>query len=181
MTARTAMVWMVRSGWNLSVPCSIFRPTREYCRTETPMPIHRTSSRREREDRADGDSREGAQQPADHRASAIYPGNDGRPGGGYSGCGRSRIFHGDRPGTWGASTARGAMVGITAGDTVSVRVLREDLDDGAPLFVKSSNTSLVSIQSPAGGGPLGADGIFQIRGVSDVKNTPVKIEVRLGA
>jgi hypothetical protein len=88
---------------------------------------------------------------------------------------------GARPGTWGSSDARGTMAGVVVGDTVQMKVLREDIDDTAPLFVASTDTRLVRIAAPVGGGPLAADGIFTFRGVSDVRNQPVKIQVRLGS
>src|SRR5438132_7832625 len=82
---------------------------------------------------------------------------------------------GTRPGTWGKSDARGAMVTIEQGDTVQVRVLREDIDPGAPLSVTSTNPSIAAIAGPAG--PLRSDGIFQVDAVKDVRNVPVKIQV----
>jgi hypothetical protein len=86
-----------------------------------------------------------------------------------------------RPGTWGASDARGAMAGVIVNDTVRMRVLREDIDDTAQLFVTSTDTQCARIVAPTGGGPLAADGIFSFRGVSDFRNRPVKIQVRLGS
>lgn len=92
---------------------------------------------------------------------------------------------GTRPGGWGAAWSnvdtRGAMVGITKGDTVRIRVLREDIDNDAVLYVTSTDTAVVEVVSPAGGGPIPADGIFRIRGVRDFKNRPVQVQVRLGA
>jgi len=88
---------------------------------------------------------------------------------------------GTRPGTWGASDARGAMAGIASGDTVRIKVLREDIDAGAPLFITSTDTSIVDVQAPAGGGPVPADGVFSIRGVTDVVRHPVKVQARLGS
>ena len=88
---------------------------------------------------------------------------------------------GARPATWGSSDYRGAMVGITEGDTVRVKVTREDLDDGAPLFVTSTNPKVAAVAGPPAGQPLAADGIIRITGVADVRNTPVKIQVRLGS
>ncbi len=88
---------------------------------------------------------------------------------------------GSRPGTWGNSPARGAMVSIMEGDTVRIRVLREDIDDTAPLFLTSTDTNVVSIAAPAAGGPIPADGIFSLLGVRDYCNRPVRVQVRLGA
>ena len=86
---------------------------------------------------------------------------------------------GTRPGTWGSTAMRGAMVSVQEGDTIKVKVLREDIDATAPLFVVSTNSDMASISGAAG--PLGADGIFSLEGVKDSKNVPVKIEVHLGA
>jgi hypothetical protein len=87
---------------------------------------------------------------------------------------------GTRPATWGHAAYLGAMVGITEGDTVRIKVLREDLDASAPLAVTSTAPNIASIEDPPAGGLLGADGIFKVKGVLDVANTPVKIQVRLG-
>jgi hypothetical protein len=86
---------------------------------------------------------------------------------------------GVRPGTWGTTDTRGAMVSVTEGDTIRVKVLREDIDDTAQLFVTSTDPSAADIDGSAG--PLPADGVFRLRGVRDSKNVPVKIQVHLGA
>jgi hypothetical protein len=86
---------------------------------------------------------------------------------------------GNRPGTWGSTNARGAMVGITAGDTVRIKVRREDIDGTAKLFVTSSDTNVVTVTAPAG--ELAVDGIFSIKGLIDVISVPVKIQVHLGS
>ncbi|MBE0617304.1 MAG: hypothetical protein IH608_05185 [Proteobacteria bacterium] len=88
---------------------------------------------------------------------------------------------GNRPGSWGQSPARGAMVSIQQGDEVRVRLLREDIDAGAPLFITSTDTAIVEVTEPAGGGPLPADGVFKIRGLRDLANRAVSIQVHLGA
>jgi hypothetical protein len=87
---------------------------------------------------------------------------------------------GTRPATWGTSDARGAMVGITESDTVRIKILREDIEDTAVLFVTSTDPAVARVIAPAGGGPVPADGIVQIQGVTDFRNRPVKIQVRLG-
>src|SRR3954470_18330598 len=65
--------------------------------------------------------------------------------------------------------ARGAMFGITVGDTVRVKVVREDLDTTAPLFVTAATSSnpQVEITGPSAGGPLPSDGIFSIHARAD--------------
>lgn len=87
---------------------------------------------------------------------------------------------GARPGTWGNSPARGAMVSIAEGDTVRVKLLREDIDATAPLFLTTTDAACATVAAPVGGGPLPADGIFQIHGVRDWASRPVSIQVRLG-
>jgi hypothetical protein len=72
------------------------------------------------------------------------------------------------------------MVGITEGDTVRIKVLREDIEDLAPLFVTSTDTAVVTVVAPPGGGPLPADNIFSITGVKDLANRPVAVQVRIG-
>jgi hypothetical protein len=78
--------------------------------------------------------------------------------------------------------ARGPMFGITVGDTVRIRVVREDLDATAPLFVgvSTSSSPQLRIADPAGGGPLPPDGIFSVTAVADTL-TGQKVEVRLGS
>ncbi|MDX2150491.1 MAG: hypothetical protein SFV54_07140 [Bryobacteraceae bacterium] len=88
---------------------------------------------------------------------------------------------GVRPGTWGSSTARGAMCSLAAGDRIRVKVLREDIDAGTPLFVTSTKPSVVAVSAPAHGSPLPGDGIFEIEGLVDRANDPVAIEVHLGS
>jgi len=88
---------------------------------------------------------------------------------------------GTRPATWGSTTAEGAMVGIRMGDTIRVKVLREDMENTGDLYVTSSDSNLVEVVAPVNGGPIPNTGIFQIRGVVDRRNAPVKIEIRYGA
>jgi hypothetical protein len=75
--------------------------------------------------------------------------------------------------------ARGALFGATVGDTVRLRVVREDLDDAVPLFVTATGGQ-VEIAQPAVGGPLAADGIFSVRAVADT-TAGTKVQVRLGS
>ena len=73
---------------------------------------------------------------------------------------------------------RGAMFAATVGDTIRLRVIREDIDDNVPLFVTATGGQ-VTIATP-GGGPLAADGVVLVRAVADTL-TGTKIEVRLGS
>jgi len=74
---------------------------------------------------------------------------------------------------------RGALFGMTQGDTVRVKVIREDIDDAPQLFVSTTGNQVV-VDSPAGGGPLGADGIFQVRAVADT-TVASTVQIRLGS
>lgn len=88
---------------------------------------------------------------------------------------------GPMPGTWGDSDAAGAMVGIMVGDTIRVRILREDIENAGDLYVTSTNTDIVDVISPVNGGPVPNSGIFSIRGRVDRRNSPVKIQVHYGS
>jgi len=87
-----------------------------------------------------------------------------------------------RPPGWVASEARGAMVGITVGDTVRLRVEREDFPEGAKLFVTASSNGppQFKIAEPDGGGALPPDGVFRVEALDD-NDTPQAIEIRLGS
>jgi hypothetical protein len=74
--------------------------------------------------------------------------------------------------------ARGALFGMTVGDIVRLRVVREDIDAGVPLFVRTTGNQ-VAIDQPAGGGPLPADGIFRVRALADT-TVGSKVQVLLG-
>src|SRR5947209_11704393 len=74
--------------------------------------------------------------------------------------------------------ARGSLFGVTVGDTVRLRVVREDIDSNVPLFVTITGNQ-ASIATP-GGGPLPADGIFSVRALADTV-AGTKLEVRLGS
>jgi len=88
---------------------------------------------------------------------------------------------GNRPGTWGSTNARGAMVGITAGDTVRIKLRREDIDDFGKLklFATSSDTNVVTVVDSDQ--QIGAEGIFSIKGLVDVISTPVKIQIHMNS
>ena len=85
-----------------------------------------------------------------------------------------------RGGDWGKSKAKGAMVGVTVGDTVRVKVLRDDIENGADLYVSSTNTSVIRVTAPASGTKLPANGEFSIRGIADKKNSPVAVQIHYG-
>lgn len=82
---------------------------------------------------------------------------------------------GTRPAPWGDTTVRGPSLGVTVTDTVRVRVLREDIDPGAPLVATSSDPAVLEIATPAG--VIEASGEVRVRGVASGTATLV---VRLG-
>jgi hypothetical protein len=94
-----------------------------------------------------------------------------------------RGYHmGTRPSGWGTTDARGPMLGLMqdATEASKLKVVREALDDTAELYVTSTNPAIVEITSPAGGGPLAADGLFECKGLGGEGDAP-KIQCRLGS
>ncbi len=87
----------------------------------------------------------------------------------------------NRPRSWGVTEVRGAMVGITVGDPVKIKLLRMDIDDRCPLYITSDKPNLVQVISPSPESPLGADGIIQLKGLKDVRNDTAIIKVHLGS
>jgi len=79
-------------------------------------------------------------------------------------------------GIWRLTNVRGPVVGVPVGETIRLKVLREDIDATAPIFVTSSQERVVVTPITA----LGADGIFQVRVTGPVL-VGAKIEARLGA
>src|SRR5271166_1118801 len=75
------------------------------------------------------------------------------------------------------ANVRGALFGMTVGDTVQLRVTREDIDPGVPLFVTAKGNQ-VQID-PGSRGQLPASGIFKVHAVADT-TAPTTIQVRLG-
>jgi len=87
----------------------------------------------------------------------------------------------DRPRTWGVTVTRGAMVGMTVGDTVKVKLLREDIGNSAPLYITSDKPGLVEVVSPDPETAIGSDGVFQLKGVKDVRDDTAIIQIHLGS
>ncbi len=88
---------------------------------------------------------------------------------------------GARTGSWGNSAARGAQVAITEGDTIRVKVLREDIESTANLYVSSTDTSVIQVITPVSGAPIPNDDIISIKGIIDKKNSPVTVQIHYGA
>jgi len=97
---------------------------------------------------------------------------------------------GKRETTWGEADIQGAMVAVTTGQTVRVRVVTpdmegevnsDDVDAGfPPLFAVSTDPKVAEVVEPTGGGPL-PGGIFRLKGVLDTRNRPVSIQIHLGS
>lgn len=79
-------------------------------------------------------------------------------------------------GLWRLMGVRGPVVGVPVGETIRLKVIREDIDATVPIFVTSSQDRVAVTPSTA----LGADGIFQVR-VTGPIISGAKIEARLGA
>ena len=78
-------------------------------------------------------------------------------------------------GLW-RTDARGAVVGVPVGETIRLKVIREDIDAGATIFVTSNQERVVVTPTTA----LPASGVFQVR-VTGPLLVGAKIEARLGA
>ena len=78
-------------------------------------------------------------------------------------------------GMW-RTDARGAVVGIPVGETVRLKVVREDIDSSAPIFVTSSQPRVQVTPTTA----LAADGVFQAHVTGPIL-VGAKIQARLGA
>lgn len=75
-----------------------------------------------------------------------------------------------------APGARGPVVGVPVGETVRLKVVREDIDASAPLFVTSTQERVVVTPTTA----LGADGVFRVR-VTGPIIVGAALQARLGA
>jgi len=78
--------------------------------------------------------------------------------------------------------ARGAVFGMMLDESVRVRVTRDDMDAGAPLFAVAgaSANPQFTVTDPVGGGPLPPSGEFTLKAIDD-NLTPQKLEIRLGS
>lgn len=93
-----------------------------------------------------------------------------------------RAWPANRPDGYATTEARGPLFGITKDDVVRLKVEREDLDASAPLYatVSESSEPQIEVTQPAGGGPIGADGIFYVKGVGDT-TAGQTLQIRLGS
>jgi hypothetical protein len=79
-------------------------------------------------------------------------------------------------GMWRVTGVRGAVAGVPVSKTVRLKVLREDIDASAPIFVTSDQERAVVTPTTA----LPADGVFRVR-VTGPLLVGAKISARLGA
>jgi hypothetical protein len=76
----------------------------------------------------------------------------------------------------------GPVVGLTAETDVRVKLKRVRLEAAAEIYLVSKDDTTVTISAPVGGGPVPADGIFTLHGVSGgTGNKFAVVEVRLGS
>ena len=87
---------------------------------------------------------------------------------------------GTRPSGWSGTDVRGAMIGLMVNFDTQIKVVREDIDETAPLYVTCTAPSVIRVIEPTGGGPLPANGIFKVKGLT-ARGAAGKIEVRLGS
>lgn len=79
-------------------------------------------------------------------------------------------------------TDHSSIVGITQGNSITVRLVREDIEKRAQLFVKSSDTNVVTIVNPANGSlPSETHMAIQLHGLNGGNPRTAKIEVRFGS
>lgn len=87
---------------------------------------------------------------------------------------------GTRPAGWSNTDALGPMLSLMVDFDVQVKVVREDIDESAPLFVTCTKPDVIKLVEPAVGSPLPATGLFKVRGTT-THGSPGKIQVRLGS
>jgi hypothetical protein len=74
------------------------------------------------------------------------------------------------------------MFGVMVGDTVRIKVLREDLDTSARLFAVAGDSPepQIEVVEPAAGSPISASGIVKVKGLADTSSGQT-LEIRLGS
>ncbi len=72
------------------------------------------------------------------------------------------------------------MFGLFVGETVQIKLEREDLDGAAQLFATASAaaTPQFEVTQPAAGTAIGANGIIRLRAIADVSGSDQKLEIR---
>lgn len=93
-----------------------------------------------------------------------------------------------RPPGWNETEARGPMVGIMVGDTVRIKVIREDLNWCAPLYATTSSSSdpQVELIKPEGGGEIPRErsrsrssGFIEVKAIASTSEGQT-VQIRLG-
>ncbi|MGE0712402.1 MAG: hypothetical protein AB7N76_32925 [Planctomycetota bacterium] len=87
-----------------------------------------------------------------------------------------------RPSGFNQTEARGPLFGVMVGDTVRIKVVREDLDETAPLFAVAGQSAepQIEVTEPAGGGPLPSNGIVKVKAIASTSSGQT-LEIRLGS
>jgi hypothetical protein len=76
----------------------------------------------------------------------------------------------------------GPVVGVTSGTTVTVQLRRERIDTSAALFATSSDTSVFTVSSPAGGAlPAGARADLGLTGGTGGNPKVAKLQIRFAS
>jgi hypothetical protein len=93
-----------------------------------------------------------------------------------------RGFIMNRPPGLNSTDARGPMFAIAVGQTVRVKVIREDIDDSASLFATVENVQPAQIEIPASeaGTKIPADGIIHVHALADTSSGQ-RLQIRLGS
>lgn len=77
-----------------------------------------------------------------------------------------------------ADSEHASIVGCMEGETITVRIERLKIDVGAALFVTSSDTGVITIESPDDGALPAGDQEIQIKGVKGGNPKKARVEVR---
>lgn len=75
-----------------------------------------------------------------------------------------------------------AIIGMMQDREAHVRLRRENIDEGAPLFVVSSDTAKLSVETPADGAvPAGAQATIKLKALTGGNPDEAHLEVRFGS
>jgi hypothetical protein len=74
----------------------------------------------------------------------------------------------------------GPIVGVTEGRIIMVRLIRENIEDAAPLFVKSDTPSIVTVESPQPGNlPNVKNMVIKLKGIKGGDQNPQKAKIQV--
>ena len=93
---------------------------------------------------------------------------------------RGYVLH--RPSGWNSTPTRGPMIGMTVGDTVRLKVVREDIASTAPLFatVSAAADPQVEVVDPPAGTAIAASGEVKLRAIANTSSGQA-LEIRFGS